>query len=151
MKVLGPLFGLFALACTGPAQAAPACSIALRSDDRMLYDLERVTVSAACPQINVVLTHVGSLPVGAMGHNVVIATRADAAAVAQDGARAGAAAGYVAGGDRRVLAATRMVGGGESARTSFPGKRLVPGVDYVSFCSFPGHFPRMKGTLSVTR
>lgn len=151
MRTLVRLLALCALACTGLAQAAPACSIALRSDGSMRYDLERVAVSAACPSINVVLTHSGRLPVDAMGHNVVINTSADAVAVAQDGIRAGAAGGYIAAGDRRVVAATRKVGGAESARTSFPGKRLVPGADYVFFCSLPGHFPRMKGVLSVTR
>lgn len=150
MKTLLPLFGLCAFAAAGLAHAAPACTIALKGDDRMQYDLKRVTVSAACPVVTLVLTHSGRLPVAAMGHNVVITTGGDAAAVARDGIKAGAAAGYVPPGDRRVIAATGLLGGGQSARIGFPGKRLVPGGDYAFFCSFPGHFAMMKGVLTVT-
>ena len=54
-------------------------------------------------------------------------------------------------GDKRVLAATKLVGGGGKTSTTLSGKRLVAGGDYVFFCSFPGHSGIMKGKLVVTR
>ena len=75
-----------------------------------------------------------------MGHNIVVAATAEADAPARDAVKAGAAAGYVPAGDARVLGATRMIGGGETASASMPGNRLKAGGDYTFFCSFPGHW-----------
>ena len=72
-----------------------------------------VSVSASCPTITVELKHTGSLPVAAMGHNVVITETASVNDVAQAGIKAGAPA-YLPEGDARVIAATDMIGGGQS-------------------------------------
>jgi azurin len=52
-------------------------------------------------------------------------------------------------GDKRVLAATPLVGGGQSTSVKFPVSRLTKGGDYTFFCSFPGHYALMKGKLIV--
>jgi azurin len=133
------------------ATAAPNCRISLKGDDRMQFDLKSVTVSASCPKISIVLTHVGKLPSGAMGHNVVISPSRDVGAVAALAIKAGAAGGYVPKGDARVIAATPIVGGGATTDTTFAGNKLKPGGDYTFYCSFPGHAAIMKGKLTVTR
>ena len=138
------LFGM-----AGMAHAAGNCTISLKGDDAMKFDQKEITVSAGCPTITVELTHTGKLPVAAMGHNVVIAATGDIQAVGMDGQKAGAAAAYVAADDKRVIAHTPLVGGGESTTASFPGSALKAGGDYSFFCSFPGHWAIMKGKLSV--
>src|SRR5690606_39916396 len=70
-------------------------------------DLKEATVSASCATITVELAHTGKLPVTAMGHNVVVAKTPDMAGIARDGIKAGAAGGYVAKDDARVIAHTR--------------------------------------------
>ena len=145
------LLTLSLLAAAGLANAAPNCTIKLKGDDRMQFDLKTVTVSASCATIKIELTHTGKLPVQAMGHNVVISAGKDLAGIASDGIKAGAASAYVAKGDKRVLAATKLVGGGGKTSITLPGKRLVAGGDYVFFCSFPGHPSMMRGKLTVTR
>lgn len=142
---------LLACATASVAQAAPNCTIRLKGDDRMQYDLKTVTVSASCPKITVELTHTGKLAATVMGHNVVISQTGDMSAVNTAGMKAGAAAGYVAKGDPKVIAATAVVGGGASTKTTFAGSRLKPGGDYSFYCSFPGHAGLMKGSLVVTR
>ena len=52
-------------------------------------------------------------------------------------------------GDPRVIAATRVLGGGEADAVSFPLSRLEEGEDYLFFCSFPGHAALMKGRLRL--
>jgi azurin len=52
-------------------------------------------------------------------------------------------------GDKRIIAATRIVGGGETASMHIPSSALLPGVDYTFFCSAPGHYVVMKGHFVV--
>ena len=134
----------------GMAQAAPNCVIRLDSNDQMTFDRQSVTVSAGCKAVSIQLRHSGRLPVATMGHNVVITTTADVAAVARDGIKAGAAAGYLQASDKRVIGATGLIGGGQSANASFPGSALKAGGDYTFFCSFPGHYSLMRGKVVVT-
>ncbi len=151
MKLSRALLALALFGAAGMAHAAGNCTISLKGDDAMKFDLREATVSASCATITVELTHTGKLPVAAMGHNVVISTTADLAALARDGVKAGAANNYVPKDDARAIAFTPLVGGGATTRTTFPGKKLVAGTDYSFFCSFPGHSALMKGKLVVTR
>lgn len=142
---------LLCLALLGLAFSAQAenCVIDLKADDQMKFDQAEVTVSPTCKTVQIKLTHTGKLPVAAMGHNVVIAATGDIQPIGMDGQKAGAAAAYVAADDKRVIAHTPLVGGGESTTASFPGSALKAGGDYSFFCSFPGHWAIMKGKLSV--
>jgi azurin len=139
---------LIALAASGMVHAE-ACNIDLKGDDAMKFDKHSVTVSASCKTIDVKLTHTGKLPAPAMGHNVVIASADVYQAVANDGLKAGLAANYVKAGDTRVIAATKIVGGGETTSTSFPGSKLKAGGAYTFFCTAPGHLATMTGQLIV--
>lgn len=149
MKLSKPLITLALLGMSSMSYAAGNCSVKLSGDDAMKFDLKEVSVSASCPTITVELVHSGKLPVAAMGHNVVISKTADVAGLAKDGIKAGAANSYVPAGDNRAIAFTKMVGGGESTKITFPGKSLSAGGDYTFFCSFPGHSTLMKGKLIV--
>lgn len=152
MKFLSTsLLALGLIAAAGHAQAAANCTIALKGDDAMKFDLKEVTVSASCPTITIQFAHTGKMPAAAMGHNVVISATKDLDAVVRDGIKAGLPNNYVAKGDARVIAATKIVGGGEKATATFPGKKLTAGGDYSFFCSFPGHSMLMKGKVVVTK
>lgn len=149
MNIQKSLLALALLGLAGMAQAAPNCAIKLKGGDNMQFDQKTVTVSAACKTISIQLEHTGKLPVAAMGHNVVVTATGDVDAVAKDGIKAGAAAGYLPAGDARVLGATKMIGGGESATASIAGGKLKAGGDYTFFCSFPGHSTMMRGKVVV--
>lgn len=151
MKFTHAFLALALLGCAGLAQAADNCSISLKANDAMQYDLKTATVSAGCATITIELAHTGKLPVTTMGHNVVIAKTADIAAIDSAGIKAGAASHYVAKGDARVIASSTLVGGGQKTRITLPGKKLTAGGDYSFFCSFPGHSTMMKGKLVVTK
>ena len=80
-------------------------------------------------------------------HDWVLTMPGVADAVAQAGLAAGESAGYVAKGDRRVLAATKMCGKGQQASVDFTAP--APG-DYPFICTYPGHAAFMHGVLHVT-
>ena len=151
MKLSRTLVAIALFSAAGMAQAAGNCTVSLKGDDAMKFDLKEATVSASCPTITIELTHSGKLPVTAMGHNVVVSKTADLAGVSRDGMKAGAAGAYVPAGDARVIAHTSLVGGGQKTKITFPGKKLTAGGDYSFFCSFPGHSTLMKGKLVVTK
>ncbi len=151
MNATRTLLALALLGAAGMAHAAGNCTIALKGDDAMKFDLKEATVSAGCATITIELTHTGKLPATAMGHNVVISKTADLAGLARDGIKAGAAKDYIPAGDARAIAHTKIIGGGEKTKVTFPGKALTAGGDYSFFCSFPGHSTLMKGKLVVTK
>jgi len=139
------------LGAAGFAQAAGNCTVAIKGDDAMKFDIKEATVSASCPTITIELTHTGKMPAAAMGHNVVVSATKDMDAVARDGIKAGVAGNYINKADPRVIAATTLIGGGQKTKVTFPGKKLAVGGDYSFFCSFPGHSMLMKGKLTVTK
>ncbi len=51
---------------------------------------------------------------------------------------AGLANDYVAAGDKRVLAHTKTIGGGDSTSVTFASATLKPGGSYSYLCTFPG-------------
>ena len=139
---------IMALLVAGSAQAAN-CTIDLKGDDMMKFDQNSVTVSSACETVTINLQHVGKLPAQTMGHNVVVSPTAFFQATAQDGMKAGLENNYVPPNDDRVIANTKVIGGGETSTVTFPGNKLKAGEDYTFYCSFPGHWAIMKGTLVV--
>ncbi len=151
MNATRTLVALALLGAAGMAHAAGNCTVSLKGDDAMKFDQKEATVSASCATITVELAHTGKMAANVMGHNVVISKTADVAGITRDGMKAGVAGAYVPGGDARVIAHTKIIGGGESTRITFPGKALAAGGDYTFFCSFPGHSAMMKGKLVVTK
>ena len=81
-----------------------------------------------------------------MGHNWVLTKTADMQGAVNDGMAAGLPSDYVKKDDARVIAHTKVIGGGESDSVTFDVSKLAAGQDYTYFCSFPGHFAMMKGT-----
>lgn len=132
-----------------PAATVADCATTIAGDDNMQYDVGSIVVPASCASFTINLKHVGKLPVTAMGHNVVVSKEADMQGIAADGMGAGAAADYVKPGDARVVAHTKLVGGGGSASVTFDTARIKDGGPYMFFCSFPGHMAMMKGTIAV--
>lgn len=144
MIALLGLAGLFA----NSAMAAE-CKATVESTDAMQYTIESLVVPAACKQFTVTLKHTGKLARTVMGHNFVVARTADMNGVNADGMKAGVAANYVKAGDPRVIAASKLVGGGESTTVTIPVAGLKAGGPYSFFCTFPGHAALMKGSLTL--
>ncbi len=85
-----------------------------------------------------------------MGHNLVVTKASDMEAAGADAAGAGLANDYVKPKDERILAQTKMIGGGETSSAKINVTSLLAKESYVFFCTYPGHSALMKGTLKVT-
>ena len=135
------------------AEAAPAasgdCKVTIDSDDAMKYDPKEITVPSSCKQFSITLKHNGKMPAAAMGHNVVIAKTADKDGVLADGAAAKIENNFVKPNDERVVAHTKLIGGGQEDTLTFDVSKLAAGEAYEYFCSFPGHYAMMNGKLTV--
>ena len=132
-----------------PAAVVANCATEIEGTDAMQYNVGSIVVPASCSEFKITLKHTGTMPVAAMGHNVVITKAADMQAVAAEGMGAGAAASYVKADDARVIAHSDLIGGGQTTSVSFPVSKIKDGGPYEFFCSFPGHSALMKGTISV--
>ncbi|MFT0548370.1 azurin [Allopusillimonas ginsengisoli] len=132
-----------------PAFAAD-CSVTVESNDAMQYNTKEIVIDKTCKEFTVKLLHVGKLPAAAMGHNWVLTKEADKQAVATEGMTAGAANDYVKGDDPRVLAHTKVIGGGEETEVTFDVAKLSAAEKYSFFCSFPGHYAIMHGVVKLS-
>src|SRR5215510_6333020 len=121
MKVIRSLALVSLLAVAGNAFAAyKVCKLEITGNDAMQYDKKELAAAADCTQVELTLKHSGKLPAQAMGHNWVLAKSADVAGIASDGIAAGFAADHIKKGDTRVIAHTKIVGGGQSTSITFP-------------------------------
>lgn len=148
MKTL-PLALSVLLTLAAPSALAATCSATVESTDAMKFTTTSLPVSKACKTFTITLKHTGKLPRATMGHNIVISKTADMAAVNKDAMAAGLAAEYVKPKDPRVVAFSKVIGGGQSTTVSFAPAKLTGGA-YSFFCSFPGHAALMKGTIELT-
>lgn len=145
------MLALAALGLLSTPLWAANCATTVEANDAMQFNVSSVTVPKTCKSFTVTLKHTGKLPRNVMGHDWVLTSAADQAGVEADGIKAGLDKDYVKPGDARVIAHTKVIGGGESASVSFKPSALKPGTDYVFFCSFPGHAAIMHGTVALAK
>jgi len=127
--------------------AADGCNVTIDATDAMAFNTKEISIKKACKTFNITLKHVGKLGKNIMGHNLVVSKEADQKAVLEDGNKAGAAGEYVKANDARIVAHTKLLGGGEQASTQLNLSKLDTKTNYVFFCSFPGHAFMMKGVI----
>lgn len=162
LALLLPLLGL--VGCGGseaPAakKAAPAApsaesigdgvrTITITGNDAMRFSVTEIT-AAPGQKLRLTLRNIGSMPKAAMGHNLVVLQAGTDAQAYSTAAIQAKATDYLppALGDQ-VLAATKMLGPGESDTIEFT-LPATPGV-YPFVCSFPAHYlAGMKGVIRV--
>ena len=125
--------------------SADVCKLNISATDQMRFEQQTLQVDAQCTDVEVTLRNSGKLPANIMGHDWVLTKTADVASVANAGMGAGLANNYQKPGDKRIVAATSIIGGGESTTVRFSTAQLEAGASYTYFCSAPGHFSIMKG------
>lgn len=137
-------------ASEAPAAEAPAagnCAATVESNDNMQFNTKDIQVSKACKEFTITLKHTGTQPKASMGHNLVIAKAEDMDGVFKDGVGA-ADTDYVKPDDARVVAHTKLIGGGEEASLTLDPAKLADG-EYKFACTFPGHGALMNGKVTL--
>lgn len=147
-KVLSVALLAGAMMAYGAAASAKTCALSIEGTDAMQFNQQALAVAADCTEVELTLKHSGKLPITAMGHNWVLSETPVFQAVATAGMSAGPTNDYLPPGDKRVIAHTKVVGGGQSTSVKFPTSALKKGGDYTFFCSFPGHWAVMKGKFT---
>jgi azurin len=137
------------LLVSGAAMAADQCSTEIQANDQMKYDKASITVPASCKNFTVTLKNVGKMAKAAMGHDWVLTTAADEQAVINESMAAGPSKDYLNPSDPKIIAHTKLIGGGETASVTFPVSKLKAGEQYKYFCTFPAHAALMNGVLTV--
>ena len=137
-----------ALCVAAPAFAAD-CNVQIEGDDTMHFNLKSIDVPASCAKFTVTLKHAGKMAKTSMGHNWVLTKASDMADVVKVSTAAGLAKDYIKSDDPRVIAHTKLLGGGESDSVTFDVAKLKAGEAYEYFCTFPGHSALMRGALQV--
>jgi azurin len=128
-----------------PAAWAKTCAVTIDGNDQMKFDKSEIKVAGDCTEVSLTLKHSGKMAANVMGHNWVLTKTADYQAVSSAGMRASLADSYLPKADARVIAHTKVIGGGESTTVKFSTAKLAKGGDYTFFCSFPGHAAMMHG------
>ncbi len=129
--------------------AVADCTFDIEVGDALTFSTDAIEVGADCSEVTINLNHTGSLPAAAMGHNWVLSKSTDLESIATAGMTVGLEGNYVPAGDDRVLAASKVIGGGESTSLTFSTEGLSTDESYSFFCSFPGHWAVMKGSFTV--
>lgn len=129
--------------------AEDKCAQTIEGNDQMQFNLSSMEVSASCKTVKITLKHTGKLPINAMGHNWVLVKTTDVNAVGMAGMSAGIDNNHVPPNDTRVLAATKLIGGGEETSVEFDLSKLDSKEKYTYICTFPGHFSVMKGEFKI--
>lgn len=140
---------IFIAACVLGARMASAdvCSLNIEATDQMRFQQQLLQVEAHCTEVEMTLRNTGKLPASVMGHDWVLTKTADMVSVANAGMGAGLANNFQKPGDKRIVASTKIIGGGESVTVRFQTGQLEAGSSYSYFCSAPGHSVIMKGRL----
>lgn len=151
-----------AAAAPAPAPAAPTgvkptdasaivddgkvVTVQIEGLDSMKYNYTRIDVAAG-RTVKLTLTHTGKMAKNVMGHNLVILKKdVDVKAFAMSAIAAKATDFIPAGSEDKIVAMTKLIGGGESDTIEFAAPEAGT---YNFICTFPGHFTMMKGILVV--
>ena len=148
MKIIMKIVAILSLALFSQLAAA-ACSLDVEVGDALTFSQTQLAVEKSCGNVTLNLKHTGKLAASVMGHNWVLTKDNDANDVAAKGLAAGLGNNYVPAGDTRVIAATKIIGGGQATSISFSTDSLTAGGKYLYVCTFPGHSFVMRGTLIV--
>ncbi|MCY4265294.1 MAG: azurin [Gammaproteobacteria bacterium] len=151
-RIFNPTFASFVLLLLGmPSALAQDCTIEMNVNDSIMFPETELSISKSeCSEVGINLNHGGSLPKMGGGHNWILTLSQDADATAQDGMMALIENQFIKPGDERVIAATDLIGGGESTSVTFSTENLEIDAVYTYFCSFPGHSYTMRGSLTIT-
>lgn len=145
-------------AASAPAASKPVanavatdseCSAVFTGNHSMVYDKRELTIDTQkCKEFTVTVRNVGHLPRNSRGHNFVLAKASDEKAILMDGLELGPKSDFLKPNDPRVIAYTKLAGGGEEQSVTFKTNQFQEGETYLFFCSFLGHH-KMRGPVYV--
>lgn len=150
MRILlkNTLLFLFPIALVALPSLASAkeVEIEVKVSDGLAYSVKQIEVPAGA-KVVLTLTHTGKMAKTAMGHNFVLLKKGMKMKTFAMRAMGAAKTDYIPKElASKVIAHTKLIGGGESDTITFD---APPPGEYTFLCSFPGHYASMNGKLIV--
>ncbi len=139
------LTGMFGSRALAAAMRREHVELRIASDGDLLAFKPDRLICPAGVQVHLTFSHTGKYVT--QDHNWVLIVPGAAASIEKAALAAGEKNGWIAPGDKRVLAATPLCGKGHEVTVDFVAPS--PG-DYPFICSNPGHGAVMHGVLHVT-
>ncbi|HEY9184656.1 MAG TPA: azurin [Salegentibacter sp.] len=127
------------------ASDSDVVEITIEGNDQMRFNKDEMRVKAG-QTVRLTLKHVGQMDKTAMGHNWVLLTQGTEISKFGMEAMDAKANDYIPENTDKVIAHTKMIGGGESTTIEFEAPEKGT---YDFICSFPGHYSLMKGKFIV--
>ena len=126
-----------------------ACSIDVSSGDNLKFDKNKLIIDSTCSKFAINFKHEGQMAAKTAGHNIVIVRSKDFdTVVSKIDMKLGTESGFLPD-MNEVIAKTAIIGGGSQTSIIMNASQLSKDETYTFFCSFPGHYGAMKGTVKV--
>jgi azurin len=128
--------------------AGTARTVEITGSETMKFDVTEITAKPG-EKLRVVLKSIGSMPKIAMAHNFVLLKAGASAMEVSNAAFNARDTDFIPAAMKdKILAFTKLAGGGETVEVTFTAPSKAGKYDYL--CTFPGHFAAgMKGVLTV--
>ena len=126
-----------------------ACSIDVSSGDNLKFDKNKLIIDSTCSKFAINFKHEGQMAAKTAGHNIVIVRSKDFdTVVSKIDMKLGTESGFLPD-MKEVIAKTAIIGGGSQTSIIMNASQLSKDETYTFFCSFPGHYGAMKGTVEI--
>ena len=126
-----------------------ACSIDVSSSDNLKFDKNKLIIDSTCSKFAINFKHEGQMAAKTAGHNIVIVRSKDFdTVVSKIDMKLGTESGFLPD-MKEVIAKTAIIGGGSQTSIIMNASQLSKDETYTFFCSFPGHYGAMKGTVEI--
>ncbi len=119
-------------------------SLTIEANDQMKFNKSEFKVKEG-QKVTLTLKNVGKMDKTSMGHNWVLLKEGTDVADFANKSMSAQDKDYI-GDESKVIAHTKMTGGGETVSVTFDAPKKG---SYDFICSFPGHYAQMKGKLIV--
>ena len=126
-----------------------ACSLEMSSGDLLKFNKRKVIIDSSCSKFTIYFKHEGEMSAKIFGHNVVVVKTMNFDKVkSKIDMKLGEESGYLP--DMpEIIAKTRIVGGGAKTSVTIDATKLSKDSEYMFFCSFPGHYGAMQGSVEI--
>ena len=125
------------------------CKAQVIANTRMQYSTNVITIPMQCKSFKITLKYDGKLQKNIMGHNLVISQAEDMDVIVKQAITAGIKGEYIPTDRSQVIAATRLLSGGEEDTITIDTKVFKAQKNYTFYCTFPGHSGLMKGKIQL--
>lgn len=142
---LRALFGFLATICfitmlwlPSAKSASLSCDITISADDKMQYSLNEIKIPLTCEKFFVYFKNDSKY----LKHNFLISLEEDIKLLAEDIDK-----NYMPNNKKKVLFGTELINPNSQITLVIDSSKFIKDKTYIFWCSFPGHYLKMRGKI----